>query len=188
MRVLVTTEARFERTPDGSYWNVGWANYEFWRRYLDVFDHVCVLARARNVQEVPKNAMRADGLNVEVAPLPFYLGPWAFVRNYVPLRAAARRAIRPDDALIVRAPGPISGLVTNGVRHSDRPFGVEVVGDPGETFAPGGVRTVLRPLLRYTTPWALRRQCARACAAAYVTAQSLQKLYPAPRATHVAWY
>ena len=188
MRVLVTTESRFDRTPDGAHWVAGWAHYQFWRRYLDVFDGVCVLARVRDVLEVPDGGVRADGPNVSFSPLPYYIGPWVYLRKYPWLRAAARRAIRPDDALILRAPGPASGLVEQILGKSGRPFGIEVLGDVGETFAPGGVRSVLRPFLRHVAPWTLRRQCARACAAAYVTSHVLPELYPAPNATHVTSY
>ncbi len=188
MRVLVATESRFDRTPDGVHWNVAWAKYEFWRRYLDVFDEVCVLARVRDVSTIPTGGVRADGPNVSFSPLPYYLGPWEYLRKYPSLRLAARRAIRADDALIVRAPGPMSGLVTGRIGNTGRPFGIEVVGDPGETFAPGAIRSVLRPILRHVLPWVLRRQCARASAVAYVTSHLLPELYPAPRATHVTDY
>src|SRR5687767_11757443 len=104
MRVLVTTESRFERTPDGVHWNVGSANYEFWTRYLEVFEHIAVLARVQNVGEPPENAVRADGPGVSMVSLPYYLGPWGYLRCYHSLSTACRRAIQPDDAVIVRAP------------------------------------------------------------------------------------
>src|SRR5258708_12511067 len=64
-----------------------------------------------------------------------------------------------------------------------RPFGVEVVGDPFDVFAPGGVRHPLRPLFRRWFTHRLRLVCGRACAAAYVTEQALQRRYPpAPQA------
>jgi hypothetical protein len=33
--VLIPTESRFDRTPDGACRNVGSSSYEFWQRYLD---------------------------------------------------------------------------------------------------------------------------------------------------------
>lgn len=188
MRVLVTTEARFDRTPDGACWTIGSAGYTFWQRYLDVFDEVGVVARVRDAPSAPPSGVRADGRNVSLAALPYYIGPWAYLRNYLPLRRVTRSVVRPADAVIVRAPGPVSTILVATLRRSGRPFGVEVVGDPFDVFAPGAVRSVLRPLLRWWMPRALRRQCVGACAVAYVTSATLQQRYPAPAATHVTSY
>ncbi|MGI6079106.1 MAG: glycosyltransferase family 4 protein [Fastidiosipilaceae bacterium] len=53
-----------------------------------------------------------------------------------------------------------------------------MVGDPYDVFAPGAVRHPLRPLLRWWSPRRLRKLCAGACAAAYVTERTLQRRYP----------
>ncbi len=178
MKVLVTTESRFDRTPDGCVWSTDWADYSFWKRYLDVFDEVCVVARVRQVASPPKASVRADGPALTFDPLPYYIGPWQFARRYRTLRSAVRDAVHPPAAVILRVPGTIGTLVEKAVRGSGRPFAVEVVGDPRQVFKPGGVPTRLRPLLRWWTPRVLRRQCATACASAYVTAKTLQQHYP----------
>jgi len=178
MQVLVALESRFDRTPDGHVWSRGWAGYEFFRRYLDIFDEVYAVARMRAVDRSPPNARRADGPSVSFASLPHYVGPWQFARSYRALRRAVHIAALPPAAVVLRVPGPIGTLVEREMRASDRPFAVEVVGDPQEVFSPGGVRTRLRPLLRWWMPRLLRRQCSGACAAAYVTARRLQERYP----------
>jgi glycosyltransferase involved in cell wall biosynthesis len=53
-----------------------------------------------------------------------------------------------------------------------------VVGDPYDVFSPGSVRHPLRPFFRWWFSRALRRHCREACAAAYVTAEALQRRYP----------
>jgi|CXWL01.1.fsa_nt_gi glycosyltransferase involved in cell wall biosynthesis len=178
MKVLVTTESRFDRTPDGCVWTTGWADYSFWKRYLDVFEEVCVVARVRQAASPPTASVRADGLALTFKPLPYYIGPWQFARRYHALRCAVRDAVRPPAAVILRVPGTIGTLVEEAVRDTGRPFAVEVVGDPRQVFKPGGVPTRLRPFFRWWTPRALRRQCATACASAYVTAKTLQQHYP----------
>ena len=188
MRVLVATESRFDRTPDGKCWNVGSGGYEFWERYLEVFDEVRVLGRLRDVPVAPRSAVRADGPNVSLVPLPYHLGPWAYLRKYPSLRRAARRAADTQDSVIVRAPGAATALLVSAFGRSGRPYGVEVVGDPYDVFVPGGVRTVLRPILRRWMTNDIRRHCARACAVAYVTADFLQRRYPASPAAYVASY
>ncbi len=188
MKVLVTTESRFDRLPDGTYWTTSTSSHAFWQRYLEVFDEVLVMGRVREVLAIPAAAVRADGPRVSFAPLPHYLGPWEYARKYIAIRRAVRSALQQQAAVIVRAPGATAGTVTAALRGSGRPYGVEVVGDPLDVFAPGSVRSVLRPLLRLWVPAALRKQCAGASAAAYVTATTLQKRYPASSASHVTAY
>src|SRR4029453_17611800 len=122
MRVLVATEARLDRTPDGACWNVGSASYKFWRRYLDVFDRVCVVARVRSVEVAPENAVRVDGPNVSVAPLPYYEVPWQFLRMYRPLRRAVAAIVAADDAAILRAPGIAASLLVSHLNQKGQPF------------------------------------------------------------------
>lgn len=53
-----------------------------------------------------------------------------------------------------------------------------MVGDPYDVFAPGAVKHPLRPFFRWWYPRGLKRQCAHACAASYVTEEALQRRYP----------
>lgn len=188
MRVLVALEARFDRTPDGRTWSDGSLDYGFWQRYLDVFSGVSVAARVRPVAEAPPHARPVDGPGVSVAALPYFVGPWQFLPRRAALRRALRAALRPDQAVILRAPGTIATMLHGLLAARGQPWGVEVVGDPQDVFAPGGVRSVLRPLLRRWYAGNLRRQCAAACAVAYVTAGALQSRYPAAPGVLVTSY
>jgi glycosyltransferase involved in cell wall biosynthesis len=189
MRLLVTTESRFERTPDGRCWTVGSAGYAFWTRYLDVFDSVAVLGRLLDVEVPSAAAIRANGEAVSIAPLAHYHGPWEYVRRYHAVVRDVRRAVHAHDAVILRAPGVATGAAAALLDRDQHPFGIEVIGDPQDVFARGsGVRTMLRPLLRRKMTADLRRQCVRACAAAYVTSGSLQRRYPAGPGALVTHY
>lgn len=184
MKVFVTIEVRFDRTPDGAVWSSSWADYAFWRRYLDVFEEVRVIARVRPVESPLRNSSRADGPNVSFAAMPYYIGPWQFARRYLALRRAARNAVDSPGAIILRVPGPISTLIEKPARAAGRAYAVEVVGDPRGVFQPGGVPTRLRRFFLWLTPRQLRRQCANACASAYVTSHHLQRSYPAAANTY----
>jgi glycosyltransferase involved in cell wall biosynthesis len=69
---------------------------------------------------------------------------------------------------------------------TDRPYGLEVVGDPYEVFAPGAVKHPLRPVFRYLFTRALKQECSRAAAVSYVTEHALQQRYPAGNGLAVA--
>src|SRR5204862_5883970 len=63
---------------------------------------------------------------------------------------------------------------------SHYPYGMNVVGDPYDAFAPGVVEHPLRPFWRWWYARQLKHQCAYAVGAAYVTAHYLQRRYPCP--------
>jgi glycosyltransferase involved in cell wall biosynthesis len=158
------------------YSTTGVDAYPFWCRYREVFDRVVVAARTGVTDDVA-GLRGVDGMGVTVAPLPFYLGPWGFLRARRALRSALRDAIAGADALCLRAPGPIAGLAWR--LRAGRPFAVEVVGDPRDALARGAVRSLARPFARARLARDLRAICRQAVAVAYVTTGALQRRYAA---------
>jgi glycosyltransferase involved in cell wall biosynthesis len=176
--VVVVHEHRYERTPDGVVWTRATFGYAFWKRYLDVFDGVRVVARVADVPQPPGVGKPASGAGVEFAALPYFLGPRQYLLKRRAVRRAMHSAVEPGDAVILRIPGTLGSLLAPRLVRERRPFGVEVVGDPYDVFAPGSVKHIARPFFRWWFPRKLRRECAAACAAAYVTERSLQQRYP----------
>src|SRR5690348_9312585 len=180
MRVCVSLEERFVRTPDARVWSggAGTAAYGFWKRYLDVFDHVQVVARVAEATSSPESTWkRADGEGVTFHALPCYVGPLQYAQRFLALSASIRSGLGGTDAVIMRVPSLI-GLRLERTLSPDRPFGVEVVGDVYEALAPGSIEHPLRPLLRWWLTRQLKRQCQKACAASYVTKETVQRRYP----------
>lgn len=178
MRVVVALENRFVKTRNGDIYSTTVCDYSFWRRYLQVFDEVLVFAR---VAEIPENQLdkpSASGPNVSFLPLPTFIGPWQYLREYSKLQASVKSAVDKADAFILRVPGAVCTLLWHYLRRRKIPYGVEVVTDPWLALAPGGVRTILRPILRQKMRWELARQCRMASVASYVTEHTLQKRYP----------
>lgn len=179
MRVVVTLEYRFDVTPDGAVWARTTFGHAFWRRYLAVFDEVLVVARANPVARAEPTWQRVDGAGVRFHPLPHYVGPWQYLRRSLALTRALLAAVRREDAVILRVGSPIADRLQPLLARAGKPYGVEVVGDPWDVFGPGVFSHPLRPLLRRHFARQLRRQCAGASAASYVTQEALQRRYPA---------
>lgn len=188
MRVVVTAENRFSRTPDGAVWTVGSAGHRFWSRYLSAFEQVRVVARVRDVSAPEDGAVRVDGSQVQVWPVPHYVGPREYLRSRRVVGRAVRGAADHADAVILRVPSPIGALLAGSRERLGLSYGLEVVGDPYDVFAPGVVSHPLRPLLRQWSARTLRRQCARANAVSYVTERWLQARYPARHDAVTATY
>ncbi|WP_432834228.1 glycosyltransferase family 4 protein [Dactylosporangium sp. CA-092794] len=188
MRLVVTSEQRYQRTPDGRVWSTTGTANDFWQRYRAVFAEVRVVARVADAPGRPPRAQRVDGEGVEVYGLPYYLGPVRYLLRLPRLRAAVRAAAGPGDAVLLRVPSAIGTLLHRALRRRRSPFGLEVVGDPYDVFAPGASRHPLRPLLRWWFTRRLRAQCRAAAAVSYVTERELQARYPAgPGAVSAAY-
>ena len=183
MNVVITCSHHFDRTPDGRVWTNGTCPYLFWTRYLPVFTSVRVVTRMREVPEVPPDREPADGPGVSFFPIQDYVGPQQFLLRAPGILARARKAVQNGDALIFRAPSLLGDWMVPGLGKRKRPYGVEVVTDPYDVFSANAVKHPLRPFFRWWFARSLRRECARACAAAYVTERALQRRYPpGPRA------
>lgn len=178
MNVTVVLEHRFEQTPDGAVWTQIAFDYQFWQRYLTVFDSVTVVARLRPVSDVAADWQRADGDRVAFAPIPYYIGPWQYVVRSRHIRQSLQAALSHAEALILRVPSQLANLSESWLQRSQHPFGLEIVGDPFDVFAPGATQNPLRPVFRHWFTHRLKRQCLTSCATAYVTAEALQRRYP----------
>ncbi|MFO0889778.1 MAG: glycosyltransferase family 4 protein [Isosphaeraceae bacterium] len=188
MNLVVTVEQRFLRLPDGSYWSPNGFARSFWDRYLEVFDGIRVVARVAESSSVPTGWERSDGPGISFAPVPYYVGPWQYLVRALGVRDAVRRAVGAADAVLMRVASRIASVLEPALSGARHPFGLEVVGDPYETFAPGAVRHPLRPIVRRWMTRELRRQCRAACSVAYVTERTLQSRYPASAGTFLASY
>lgn len=184
MNLSITSEQRFAIVSDGSVWAPGPSARSFWDRYLGVFERVHVIARTAYVPEPPEGWKRADGPNITFGSLPYYVGPLKFVLAIPKLRSAMKINATRNAALLMRVGSPLSVLL----EPLRRPFGLEVVGDPSDVFAPGAIRHPLRPALRLLSTAQLRSQCRRAAGVSFVTESALQSRYPASPEAFVTSY
>jgi len=175
---MVALEHRFIKMPNGNVYSRAVFGYEFWKRYLQVFDKVVVFARMQNGLQPESGQARADGPNVSFFELPLFRGPWQLLMHYHKVNWLAEIASEKADAYILRAPGTISTLLFRHLLKKKIPYGIEVVADPWDGLSPGSVKTKLRPLLRRKMTWDLARQCRYAGAASYVSEYTLQNRYP----------
>ena len=178
MNVVVGIDHRFARTPDGAIWTQAAFPYSFWTRYLDGFEQVRAVARVREVEQAPRDHVRADGPLVSFSAVPYYLGPWQYLVRSLAVARAVRRAVGSYDAVIMRVASQVGNCLFAHLRGQGQPYGVEVVGDPWDALSPNTVRHVLRPMLRRYCTLRLQQQCWQACAASYVTERTLQERYP----------
>lgn len=177
MQVIIATEAHFRQSANGIvYSDNGTRGYSFWKRYLQVFDSVTVIGRMSPSDGSVVEPVEGPG--VSFFPLPGYVGPLQYLSKIKELKKRIRTVCSTDSAVIIRVPGAIGNLVWNEIKRTSRPYGVEVVGDPYDVFAPGAVQHPLRSFFRQWFTTQMKKQCSGACAAMYVTEETLQRRYP----------
>ncbi len=186
MRVMVALENRFLKTPNGKIYSTTVCDYTFWKRYLQVFDEVVVMARVTDVAESEiGDRKQADGPGVSFYSIPTFIGPWQFLRLWPQLRKMVRQAIKQADSFMLRVPGTLATMIWHPLKELGIPYGVEMVGDPWDSFAPGSIKSVTRPFFRRLFANGAAKQCRLASTAAYVTEHLLQKRYsPGCWSTH----
>jgi glycosyltransferase involved in cell wall biosynthesis len=173
-------EQRYYRAKNGTMYSADPATYAYLRKFLAVFDAVTVLARVRETDRDFSEAERAEGPHVDFAPLPDFRSPLDCLAHAPRIRNVTQEAVQKTDAVLVRMPGVVSEVVRRVVVARRAQYGVHVVGDPQEVFAPTATKGALRPFYR----WFFTRQVERACrqeanAVAYVSRNTLPQRYPA---------
>lgn len=181
MRVSVTVDHRFQRTPDQQIWTQTIYAYSFWQRYLQVFDQVNVIARVQDVSAIAADWKLASGHQVTFTVIPYFVGPQDYLRKAYSVQQQARQAIASSDAVIIRGGAGFVGTLEQQLRQAQHPYAVEVIGDPQDVFAPGSFKHPLRAFFRWQLTHDLKRRCQRAAAVSYVTQRALQARYPCPQ-------
>jgi glycosyltransferase involved in cell wall biosynthesis len=178
MRVLLTSEARFERTPDGEIWGPPAYGRALWARYLDVFSSVMIAARVANVTGASPGCVRASSADVQFCPLVPYSGLSGLLTNFPRVRASVVSAVQHTAAIIVRAPSPIAYLTSRAAARVGRPFAAEIVGDSDQVFSRGAFHHPLRVPIRWVARSTQQQLSREAIAVLYVTNTVLQRRYP----------
>lgn len=175
MNVIIGVEHRFLRTPDGAVWSPILFSHNYLQLYLEVFNEVRIVARIADVASAAPDWYRSDGTGVSFVAVPNYRGPWQYATQLYQVQRVIRNAVIPSDAIIL-SNGQISRSISGAFNLHRRPYGLRVTGDPRQVFE--AVKHPLSPFMRWWAPRHLRQLCTHACAVAYVTEHSLQRIYP----------
>lgn len=183
-KLLLTVDHQFVRTPDGKVWVKTIYGYEFWKRYLEVFDEVRIAARLREVASIEEKMLIASGERVEFYPLPQYRGSKEFILRYPSIKNAVKTVTEGCSCAIFRIPSPIANLIKSEVLKAKLPWAVEIVNDPWDNFAPGAFKSIFRPLYRLHFTRQVKKCALEANGVSYVTKEALQKRYPSYARLH----
>lgn len=172
VRALIAVDAQLYRLRDGSVWAPSIYGYDFWERYLQVFESIVVAARIMDIEDekIVEKYLRSDGEFVTFAALPFARGAKQYIFTWWDFMRAASKACNDVQCAIIRLPSIPASFVEYYVWKKKIPYVIEVVVDPRNAYPKGIIRTSLTYHLKMTVK--------RANGVSYVTQYALQQDYP----------
>ncbi len=186
MNLILVLNSRFSRARSGKIYGFRTAiNYTVLKPYLENFEHIYIISRVADEFDIEfDESIEVSGDRVTICPVPFYKGPYNYIKAISSIKKTIKGYLDMDAAVICRAPGALSRLVIDVLVKSRRKFGIEVVADPFDIFNPSSFKHPLSRFLRYYGRWQLKNSVEKADCVLYVTERALQKRYPAERGAY----
>ena len=159
MNLLLVADGHYYRTSDGTVYVDSVYDYNFYKRYLNVFEHVYAAVRITAIDSAPSGKKVSSGADITFLDLPPYTGPFQYAEKYFSILKRVKEICRMADCAIFRIPAATSNLFCKQYLKTKKPFAVELVIDPWENFAPGTTSNPLRPLIRYKWTKLVKDMC-----------------------------
>lgn len=138
MNIVITHEHHYQADGKGNVFtdNANSTGYKIHKRYLDVFDSVYVIARLQDGITTATEPVTGPG--VKFLGLPSYLGLSQFLQRSVQIKSRIRAAVSKQKgrAAFIARTGNMGSLLIKELLKSGHPYGIEVVSDPFDVFAP----------------------------------------------------
>lgn len=178
MNLIFVTECRFYLAADGKHYADDMSyNNELWKRYLKSFDEIYVIARVFESEEVYDETLLVN--NVTFYPIVGFDNILSFAKNISSIKKQIKQYLNPELVTIIRGAGPLGYIASLLCAKKKIKYGIEVIGDPYDVYAPGVVKHPLRPMLRLLFTYFQKKAVKNANAVIYVTKESLQRRYRA---------
>lgn len=170
MKVLLVIDSHVYRTPDNKFWCKGITDYNFLKRYLNVFERMKVFVRVQEIDVINQDEyVLFSGENVEVYSLPFNRNIKGYFQSMAQYFKLIKEGIKDVDCAILRLPSIISLLTYLQYKKTKKPFSVELVAD---------ISTSNDNIINKILTKIIKKICMEANGVSYVTKEYLQRLYP----------
>lgn len=172
MNIFVVGNSHLYKDENGDYYAPSVYNYDFLKRYLNVFDEVKFIGKVRNIKkENTSNYNLVSGQGVCIVELPWYQGGKQMLKKLPEILKVYWNAGKNVDCFAFRIAQMESFFTYFIGRRRKQPYIVEVVNDP-ETF------THMNSFIKKVSVYMVKKLCKNANGASYVTERTLQKKYP----------
>ena len=165
----------FIYSHQGVFYAASQEKYDFYQRYLRVFDRLKLVCRCEEENNI-KNSRVSLNLDsrIEITPIPMFHGPKEYVKVYFAVGKALKNVTEGCDAAILRIPSTVDIRVGWEVKKKVLPYACEVVYDAEDGWR--GYKGLSR-LAWKRIDKQMRQLCSSADGVACVTEYYLQKHY-----------
>lgn len=115
---------------NGRFYAASQEKYDFYQRYLRVFEKLRLACRCQEELELKNSRVPLDtGSRIEITPVPMFHGPKEYAKLYFSVGKALNCVTEGCDAAILRIPSTVAIRVGKYVLKSKIPYACEVVYD-----------------------------------------------------------
>ncbi len=175
MKALIVLENHFYEDKQKNIWCDRIVDYNFLKRYLEVFDKVVVAGRCQKISSVGDKKLLVSGENVEFIRLPEFIGAKGLIKNLYNIKKILRNGIRSTDCTIYRAPTHISLFTYKEVLKQHKPLALEFM-MAADKMVEG--TNIIKILANKLIKKRAQKMCKKANGVSYVTEKILQNDYP----------
>lgn len=175
MKALIVLENHFYEDKQKNIWCDRIVDYNFLKRYLEVFDKVVVAGRCQKISSVGDKKLLVSGENVEFIHLPEFIGAKGLIKNLYNIKKILRNGIRSTDCTIYRAPTHISLFTYKEVLKQHKPLALEFM-MAADKMVEG--TNIIKILANKLIKKRAQKMCKKANGVSYVTEKILQNDYP----------
>lgn len=159
----------------GKYYARTQEKYDFYHRYLRVFDKMRLVTRCVYEDTLGRSRVPLDDERIEYIPMPFFSGPAQYAKSYLKIRRLLKGITDGCDASILRLPSTIAQRVCSKVMKSGIPYATELVFDANDAME-SATNPIERLLWRMINRQ-MKNACNNAAGVACVTEHYLQSHY-----------
>ena len=180
MKLALTTNARLYKAPDNHYYTQVVYDYNFFCRYLKVFENVQLIAHTDYVeQNSVEGFVQVDGPGLEIYEVPFPHGKIEYIKNYFKIKKSLKHSLEGCDVALLRIPDELAFQLYYEIKKRNIPLAVEVTSDAWMLYKKGNSsNSFLRPFIRIHWHLMQKKLCKEANGTSYVTQYYLQRRYP----------
>lgn len=159
----------------GKYYARTQEKYDFYQRYLRVFDKLRLVTRCVEEKQLGKSRVLLDDDRIEFVPMPFFSGPLHYAKVYFKISKQLSHITNGCDAAILRLPSTIAQRVGEKVLNSGIPYATELVFDANDAYE--NATNIIERILWRKIDSQMKNLCSNADGISCVTRQYMQQHY-----------
>ena len=164
----------------GKYYARTQEKYDFYQRYLRVFDKLRLVTRCVEEKQLGKSRVLLDDDRIEFVPMPFFSGPLHYAKVYFKISKLLSYITNGCDAAILRLPSTIAQRVGEKVLKSGIPYATELVFDANDAYE--NATNIIERILWRKIDSQMKNLCSNADGVSCVTRQYMQQHYTSKKA------